>query len=148
MPPRRRLTSITLRRHARADNILAFGIFTMRPCSSYMSFGVLCVLSPVDERCEQCYRNQRPCELAPPWTEFAQLQKEKEKVQQQRLESELKTVRLRKQKRSLLKRIKALSDKEELNILDLEVDEAAAEAVVQKAANNPPTAVVSLIELS
>jgi hypothetical protein len=113
MPPRRYLSNSTSRRYKRADRILCAGVLTMRPCASCVSHGTLCVLSSIDERCEQCYRSQRSCELASPWSEFDKLYKEKEKIRQQRLEAKLKAVRLRKQKRALQKRLKALGDREE-----------------------------------
>jgi hypothetical protein len=96
MPTRKNSKNSTHRRHKRADRILAEGFFTMRPCSSYMNLGVLYILSSVDERCEQCYRNQRKYELASPWEEFDRFAKQKEKVREQRLEAEMKAVRLRK----------------------------------------------------
>jgi uncharacterized protein (DUF3084 family) len=101
----------------------------MRPCTSYVSHGTLCVLFSIDERCEQCYRSQRSYELASPWSEFDKLHKEKEKIRQQRLKAKLKAVRLRKQERALQKRLKALSDREKQNILDLEMDEATVKAL-------------------
>jgi hypothetical protein len=112
----------------------------MRPCASYVSHGTLCVLSSIDERCEQYYRSQRSYELASPWSKFDKLYKEKEKVRQQRLEAELKAVRLRKQERALQKRLKALGDREEQNILDLEMNEAAVEALEPSAEEQPQAA--------
>jgi hypothetical protein len=49
----------------------------------------------------------------------------------------LKAVRLRKQKRVLQKRLKALGDREEQNILDLKMNEAAAEALEPPAEEQP-----------
>jgi hypothetical protein len=87
----------------------------MRPCTSCTSQGLLYVLSPRDERCEQCYRFRRQCDLASPWAEDDRLgRKEKElqaqeerlldqamKAREQALEAERKAVRLRKQTRLL-----------------------------------------------
>jgi hypothetical protein len=101
MPSRRYLSNSTFRRYKRADRILYSGVLTMRPYASYVSHGTLCVLSSIDERCEQCYRSQRSYELASPWSEFDKLYKEKEKIRQQRLEAKLKAVRLCKQERAL-----------------------------------------------
>jgi hypothetical protein len=79
MPARNRTSSSTIRRHQKADRILSEGFLTMRPCSSCTSQGLLCVLSPRDERCEQCYRFRRQCDLASPWAEDDRLgRKEKE----------------------------------------------------------------------
>jgi hypothetical protein len=112
----------------------------MRPYALCVSHSTLCVLSPIDERCEQCYRNQRSCELASPWSEFDKLYKEKEKIRQQRLKAELKAVRLCKQKRALQKRLKALGDREKQNILDLKINEAAGKALKSSAEGQPPAA--------
>jgi hypothetical protein len=96
MPPRRYPFNSTSRRYKRADRILCAGVLTMRPCASCVSYDTLCMLSSLDECCEQYYRNQRSYELASLWSEFDKLYKEKEKVRQQRLKTELKAVRLRK----------------------------------------------------
>jgi hypothetical protein len=101
----------------------------MRPCTSCTSQGVLCVLSPRDERCEQCYRFNRRCDLASPWAEDDRLQRKEEELREQRLEAEMKAARLRKQERQLQKKRKALWEREKQNVAELEVDEAAAEAV-------------------
>jgi hypothetical protein len=45
------------------------------------------------------------------------------------VKAEAKALRLRRQKRLLQKKLRALSDQEKLNILNLEINEAAAEAV-------------------
>jgi hypothetical protein len=122
MPARKHLSSSTLRRHKVADRILRRGVITMRPCASCTSQGVLCVLSSLDERCEQCYRYQRQCDLASPWDEDDRLEKKEKELREQALEAErqeeelrgqalkkeLKAARLRKQARLLQKRRRAL----------------------------------------
>jgi hypothetical protein len=74
--------SSTDRRYRRADNskILALGIFTMRPCNRCTSNGFFYVISPLSERCEQCHRFNRPCDLASPWAEFDRLQKQSDEL--------------------------------------------------------------------
>jgi hypothetical protein len=149
MPPRKILSSSTRRRHKIADSILETGIFTMRPCSSCTRLGVGCVLSTLDERCEQCYRHGRACDLASPWAEYHRLELQEEKLRQQRIEvetqrlaAEAKAVRLRKQERALQKRRRDLVDREKLNVEELEVDEMLAEAsatVSGPEAPNSPT---------
>jgi hypothetical protein len=109
----------------------------MRPCLSCTSQGVLCVLSHLDERCEQCYRNQRQCDLASPWAEDDRLKKKGEELREQRLEAETKAARLRKQERLILKRRRALWKREGQNIDELEIDEAAAEALKPFAEEQP-----------
>jgi hypothetical protein len=66
MPTRNRTFSSTLRRYQKADRILAEGLFSMRSYTSYTSQGLLYVLSPRDERYEQCYRFRRQYDLANP----------------------------------------------------------------------------------
>jgi uncharacterized protein (DUF3084 family) len=112
----------------------------MRPYASYVSHDILCVLSSIDERYKQCYYSQRSCELTSPWSEFDKLHKEKENIRQQRLKAELKAVRLRKQKRALQKRLKALGNREKQNILDLEINEATVEALKPFAEEQPQAA--------
>jgi hypothetical protein len=92
-------------------------------------------LSPRDERCEQCYRFNRRCDLASPWAEDDRLQRKEEELREQRLEAEMKAARLRKQERQLQKKRKALWEREKQNVDELEADEAAAEAVAR---STPP----------
>jgi hypothetical protein len=99
MPARKRLSSSTARRHKLADRILSEGTLTMRPCSSCVSTGTLCVVSPRDERCEQCYRANRSCDLASPWAEDDRLKQKEETLREQRLKTEADAIRLRKQER-------------------------------------------------
>jgi len=117
--------------------------------------GVDCVTSLIDERCEQCHRFHRSCELASPWTEFDKLAKEEDKIRQERWELEMKrmeierkTARLRRQERALRKRMRDLGNREDQNILDLEAEEAAAEAVAAAAVWSPPAGVQSPTGLS
>jgi hypothetical protein len=126
MPTRK--TSSTQRRAKRADFLLSAGTVTMRPCASCTSLGRICILSSHDERCEECFRHQRRCDLASPWAEVERLSKQSEKLQTEALEAEAKAVRLRRQRRLVLKKIKELDARERTNIEELEVDEMLAEA--------------------
>jgi TolA-binding protein len=130
MPRPRALGSSTQRRHKRADFLSRTGVFTMRPCSSCTSFGVACILSAADERCEQCFRHNRVCELASRQAEAERVLRKKDELREQRWEAERKVVRLRKQERLLQKRLRELSKQEEQNIEEMEADEAAADAAV------------------
>jgi hypothetical protein len=60
-----------------------------------------------------------------------------DKVYAKFMESEAKTIRLRKQKRLLQKKLRDLGDREKQNILDLEINEAAAEALKPSAEKQP-----------
>jgi hypothetical protein len=137
MPSRLRPTSSSTRRHRRADLLLSFGTFAMRPCAFCTSRGVLCVVSALDDRCEQCMRNQRRCELAPPWEKCERLVKQSEKLQTEALKAEVKAIRLRRQRRSVLKKLKEIDARERLNIEELEIDEAAVEALEPLAEEQP-----------
>jgi hypothetical protein len=64
MSARKRLSFNIFRRYKLADLFLAEGLIIIRPYSFYTSRGVLCVISPRDKRCEQCYRFRRQYDLA------------------------------------------------------------------------------------
>jgi hypothetical protein len=147
MSTRKRLSFSTCRRYKLTDLLLAEGLITMRPCSACTSRGVLCVVSPRDERCEQCYRSRRQCDLASPWAEDGRLKKQEEELREQALAAqaealttEAKVARLRKQARLVEKRRQALWEREKQNIDELEVDEAVAEALEPSAEEQPQTA--------
>jgi hypothetical protein len=52
MPPRRRPTFSTFRRHQKADQILETGLLVMRPCAHYVASSSLYILSEVSEKCK------------------------------------------------------------------------------------------------
>jgi hypothetical protein len=58
------LRNSTFRRYRNADKLLATGVISMRPYAHCLRSSLLCVLSPSFEKCEQCYRFNRPCDLA------------------------------------------------------------------------------------
>lgn len=128
MPSHKKITSSSLRRSSQADRLLSSGVLVMRPCSQCLAAGVLCILSPRDEHCEQCYRHNRKCDLASPWAEDDRLQKQEEELRERRLRAESEAIRLRKQERLLQKRRRELWAREKQNITELEVDEAAETA--------------------
>jgi hypothetical protein len=140
MPRAASTRSSTLRRHKRADFLLLSGSFAMRACSACVSSGAACIISPSDERCEQCCRHNRQCELASPWGEAERVLRKKEDIERQIIESEVKTLRLRKQKRLLQKKLRELGDREERNIQDLELDELMSELPAQPAPSSPAPA--------
>jgi hypothetical protein len=61
--------------------------------------------------------------------EVDRLGEKEEKLRSEALALELKVLRLRKQARALRKKMRELGDRKEQNILDLEMDEALAEAL-------------------
>jgi hypothetical protein len=101
----------------------------MRACSYCVSRSALCVLSPGSEHCEQCVRSNRRCELAAPVVEMERLADRDEKLSKEVLELEAKALRLRRERRKVRQKMRALGAREEQNILDLEADEAAGEVV-------------------
>jgi hypothetical protein len=137
--PRRAFISSTSRRHRKADEISALGVFIMRPCSHCVASDVFCVLSELSEKCAQCHRFNRPCDLASPWPEVHRLLQQRNKLREQRLEAEAKAIRLRKQERQLLKKARALGDRESKNIDEMEADELVAGAAASAEAP-PPSA--------
>jgi hypothetical protein len=138
-----RLSFSTQRRYRCADKILRLGSLAMRPCAPCVRLGVLCVVSDAHESCEQCLRSTRSCDLASPLAEVERIFKKTEKLQAEAFEAEAKAHRLRKQRRTLLKRMRELGAREERNIEDLEVEEAAAEALEPPAEEQPRAALSS-----
>jgi hypothetical protein len=141
-----RLSSSTQRRHRLADKILCLGTIAMRPCALYTRLGVLCVTSTAHESCEQCLRSTRRCDLASPLAEVKRIFKKTEKLQAEALKAEAKAHRLRKQRRTLLKKIRELGARKERNIEKLKVDEATAEAL-ELPIKEQPQAALSLTRL-
>jgi uncharacterized protein YlxW (UPF0749 family) len=135
-----RLSSSTQRRHRLADKILCLGTIAMRPCVLCTRLGVLCVTSTAHESCEQCLRSTRRCDLASPLAEVERIFKKTEKLQAEALEAEAKAHRLRKQRRTLLKKIRELGAREERNIEKLKMDEATAEALKPSTEEQPQMA--------
>jgi hypothetical protein len=116
--------SSTVRRQIKADDIKSSGWVTMRPCTCCLSEKVSCVMSASSDSCERCYRFNRYCDLSPPSAEIAKLSREDEKLGEQIFEAEAKSVRLRKQRRLIRKKLRDLGDREAQNISELEKDEA------------------------
>jgi chromosome segregation ATPase len=101
----------------------------MRPCAHCVSRNVLCVMAAGCEHCEQCYRSNRRCELAPPCAEIERLSAKGEELSKQALELETKSLRIQREQRRIRQKIRALEAREDQNIADLKLDEAAAEAL-------------------
>jgi hypothetical protein len=80
--PRRSFITSTSRRYRKADEILAYGTFVMRPCSYCISAGSTCILSELSEKYAQCYRFDRPCDLASSWSEVYRLLQQRDKLRE------------------------------------------------------------------
>lgn len=123
MPRSRSQITSSLRRQRKADRLLFTGVFVMRPCAYCSTRGFLCVLGAESPHCERCYRANRQCELAPPDAEIERLLKQERKLFGEAKEAQAKAIRLSKQRRAILKRVRDLSEREDQNILELELDE-------------------------
>jgi hypothetical protein len=128
-----RLINSTQRRHVRSDILKRCAWAVMRPCSACVSRRILCQMSEASDHCVECYRTHRKCELASPMAEVERLSSKAEALREQRLEviieAQRKALRLRKQERVLIKKMRELGAREDQNILELEMEEAAEEAL-------------------
>src|SRR5450755_435002 len=123
MPSKHKLSS-TLRRAQRADFLLRTGTVAMRPCQHCLSRFLLCVVSKHSDHCEECVRHYRQCDLAPPnYSELEKLSQQERKLYREAQEAKAKAIRLSKQRRALIKRMKEIGQREDQNILELEIDE-------------------------
>jgi hypothetical protein len=111
----------------------------MRPCQACTHSQVLYVTVPSSEKCEQCTRFGRSCDLTSLIPQLKRLAQEKDRIlekilKKRRVAMEADTVisRLRKQRRLLQKRIKKLGEKEYQNIFKLEMDKMLAENLLPK----------------
>jgi hypothetical protein len=100
----------------------------MRPYSTYVLRGLLCQTSEASDHYVECYRTHRRYELASPMVEVERLGAKVDTLREQRLEAERKAIRLRKQERALIKKMRELGNREDQNILDLEIEEEMEEA--------------------
>jgi ABC-type phosphate transport system auxiliary subunit len=90
-------------------------------------------MSEASDHCVEYYRTHRQCELASPMAEVERLNSKAEALRKQRIEviveAQRKALRLRKQERALIKKMRELGAREDQNILELEIEEAAEEAL-------------------
>jgi hypothetical protein len=68
------------RRQCKADRFPFSGFLVMRPCTYCSVRDFFCVLGPELFYCEQCYRANRQCELAPPDAEIKRFLKQERKL--------------------------------------------------------------------
>ena len=96
----------------------------MRPCSACVRTNELCVISRESDSCELCVRHHRSCDLAPlSDRELDKLHSEAQRFDDQEAELIAKLARIRRQRRSVLKKLRDLNDREARNILKLEAEE-------------------------
>jgi hypothetical protein len=91
--------SSTLRRLLKANRLLRTGHLAMRACAFCLSRNELCVVAAGCDHCEQCYRSNRRCELAPPCAEIERLFAKDEELSKQVLELETKSLRAQRERR-------------------------------------------------
>jgi glycine/D-amino acid oxidase-like deaminating enzyme len=101
----------------------------MRPCSACVTRRILCQISEASDHCVECYRTHRQCELTSPIAEVERLSSKAEVLRERRLEAERTAIRLRKQEKALHRKMRELGAREEQNILELEMEEAAEEVL-------------------
>jgi hypothetical protein len=95
----------------------------MRPCSYYSTRDFLYILSPESPYYKRYFRVNRQYKLAPFDAEIERLYKKVKKLFNGAKKAYIKVVHLAKQRRIVLRRLRALSDREDQNILKLELDE-------------------------
>jgi hypothetical protein len=122
MPRSRSQITSSLRRQRKANRLLFTDVFVMRPCAYCSTRGFLCVLGAESPHYERCYRANRQYKLAPPDAEIERLLKQERKLFGETKEAQAKTIRLSKQRRAILKRVRDLSKREDQNILKLELN--------------------------
>jgi hypothetical protein len=127
-----RLTTNSQRRHSWADSKFRAGTVAMRAYSACLSRSVLYVVSPSSSKCEQCVRHNRQYKLDSPVNQLDKLSVQENKLLNLISENEVKTQRLRKQRRLLLKKMKDLKDRETQNIFELKMNEMLTEKPLLK----------------
>jgi len=112
-----------LRRFRKADRFLQTGFFVIRLCSYYFIRDFFYIFNSESPHYERYFRVNRQCKLILFDTEIERLYKKAKKLFNGAKETRAKTVRLTKQRRAVLKRLRALNDKENQNIFELELNE-------------------------
>ena len=121
MPPN---NSATRRQQLADKRVIRSRRIKIRICQSCISRGLTYIVTPESQRCSECEKNNRSCELTSPIKELDKHSSVVDKLDEELLELEMKKARLRKQRRFHLKKLRELGDREAQNILELEEDEA------------------------
>jgi phosphoribosylaminoimidazole-succinocarboxamide synthase len=108
----------------------------MRPCSACVSRLILYQMSDASNYYVEYYRINRRYELASPMVKIKRLGAKADALREQSLKAERKAIRLRKQTRSLYKKIRKLDNRKNQNILDLKIEEKMEEAA-KRTLNTP-----------
>ena len=139
MPP----STSTIRRHTRAEDFRRRGFVVMRACQPCTDRQQLCYFSRELNKCVDCYKFDRKCDLAPNVQDFDKQHDILDRLDDEILALHQKLKRKRTERRLALKRLKELNDRESLNILELEEDEKKTEAAL-----SPNAALADLVALS
>jgi hypothetical protein len=113
----------TLRRHLKADRFLFSGLIIMRAYFFYRTHNFLYIIAPKSSHCERYFRSHLKYELAPSDAKVKRLFKKKERLISEITAAYAKTSRLRKQYRTIMKKLRDLGNRKDRNILELEIDE-------------------------
>jgi hypothetical protein len=109
----------------------------MRPCFYYSIRGYLYVFSFKSAHYKRYFRVNRQCELAPSDAEIERFYKEAKKLFDGAKKARVKAVYLIKQRRIIFKRFRDLSDREDRNILELELNEMVDLKIDERIGNIP-----------
>jgi len=115
------------RRNSVADRCYKHALLTMRPCRACVSFGVPCRVNREYLKCEECYRKNRKCDLAPDYQGMDEAIQNAEKLDDEITELRLRIARKTKQRKHWLRRLKDMGDAESKNILEIEEGEGEVE---------------------
>ncbi len=95
----------------------------MRPCQTYVSFGVSCQINREYLKCEKCYQKNWKYNLVPNYQKINKTIKEVKKLDDKIMKLRLRIARKTKQKKHQLRRLKDIDNVESKNILKIEKGE-------------------------
>ena len=115
----------------------------MRPCSSCLSFSVSCRVNRQYLKCEECYRKNRKCELAPDYKGMDEAIAKAEKLDKEIIDLIRKTARRRTERKYWLRRLRDLGDTESRNILEIEAEESSEDRSAAPITGPPSSVTIS-----
>ncbi len=119
--------TIEQRRNFVADRRYKYALFSMRPCRTCVAFGVPCQVNREYLKCEECYRKNRKCDLAPDYQGMDEAIQNAKKLDDEITKLRLRIARKTKQRKHWLRRLKDMGDAESKNILEIEEGEGEVE---------------------
>jgi len=121
--------TIEQRRNFVADRRYKYAFLIMRSCRACVAFGVPCRVNREYLKCEECYRKNRKCDLAPNYQGMDEAIQKAEKLDDEITELRLRIARKTKQRKHWLRRLKDMGDAESKNILEIEEGEGEVECI-------------------